>query len=84
MMAGSSATCQRCGKDVPEERLKELAYEQGENKERVREMVCPNCLDKAMNEADQVRGIAGQEKTAAAHVSGDGGDGERQGLDERT
>lgn len=78
------ANCERCGREVPDERLKELVYEQGENKDRAREMVCPNCLDEAMNSADRVRGVAGTEKAAAAHVSGEGGEGERESVGERT
>ena len=74
----SETTCERCGTAVPEGSIKELAYEKGEQKERVTELVCANCLDKAMNEADEVRGIGGQVKTAAAHVSGDSGEGDRK------
>lgn len=78
-----AASCDRCGRALPAGRLKELAYEQGDKKERVREMVCPNCLDQAMNDADRVRGIAGQEKAAAAHITGRGASGERTGPSER-
>ncbi len=83
-MADDLATCQRCGRELPAAQLKELVYEQGPDKERVTEMVCPNCLDKAMNEADEVRGVAGQHKQAAAHVKGEGGEGERESFSERT
>ncbi len=82
-MADDLATCQRCGRELPAAQLKELVYEQGPQAERVREMVCPTCLDQAMNQADEVRGVAGTEKQAAAHVSGDGGAGERQSMGER-
>ena len=73
-----TVTCERCGMAVEQDAIKELAYEKGEAKERVTELVCASCLDKAMNEADEVRGIGGQVKTAAAHVSGDSGEGERK------
>lgn len=74
----SETTCDRCGTAVPEESIKELAFEEGDEKTRVTELVCASCLDKAMNEADEVRGIGGQVKTAAAHISGEGGEAERK------
>ncbi len=75
------AVCARCGRDVEENLLKEVAWEDGA--EQKRELVCPNCLDELMNQADEVRGIAGQHKTAAAHLTGDSGEGERKSMEER-
>lgn len=68
-------TCNRCGKEFPREKLKEVMYEEG--KERVNKKLCPNCLDKVMNEASRVRGIAGKEKRAAVHLSGTEGSTDR-------
>ena len=64
-------TCDRCGNEFPRERLKEVMYE--EDKERVRKELCPNCLDQVMNQASEVRGVAGEEKRAAVHLSGTDG-----------
>lgn len=74
-------TCDRCGNDFPREKLKEVMYEEG--KERVRKELCPNCLDKVMNEASGVRGIAGEEKRAAVHLSGAEGSKDRGSLGTR-
>ena len=82
-MTHHTESCQRCGKEVPHEAIKELAYEKGPQAERVTELVCAECLDKAMNQADEVRGIAGSEKKAAAHLSGEGGAGERASFSDR-
>ena len=65
-MAEETFVCDHCGNQFPARQMKELAYEKGA--ERVTEHVCPSCLDKAMNESGEVRGIAGQDKTAAAHL----------------
>lgn len=82
-MSHHTDTCQRCGKEVPHDSIKELAYEEGPRAERKTELVCAECLDKAMNQADEVRGIAGTEKNAAAHISGGGGAGERESFSKR-
>jgi DNA-directed RNA polymerase subunit RPC12/RpoP len=78
------ATCERCGREVENDnQLKEVFYEEGERQERQKKMVCPNCLDEVMNQADKVQGVAGEEKRAAVHLSGDGGAGERESMGER-
>lgn len=82
-MTHHTHACDRCGKEVPHDAVKELAYEVGPKAERKTEMVCAECLDRAMNEADEVRGIAGTHKNAAAHLSGGGGASERQSPSKR-
>jgi hypothetical protein len=77
------AGCERCGRDVEENQLKEVFWEEGDQKERKQAMICPNCLDEVMNQADKVKGVAGEEKRAAAHIIGDGGAGERESMGER-
>lgn len=67
-------TCDRCGKEFPRERLKEVMYEEG--RQRVRKELCPSCLDQVMNQASEVRGVAGEEKRAAVHLSGAEGAGD--------
>jgi hypothetical protein len=74
-------TCDRCGNEFPRERLKEVMYEEG--KERVRKELCPTCLDQVMNQASEVRGVAGKEKRAAVHLSGTEGTGERESFGTR-
>lgn len=61
-----TTSCMRCGKELPRRRLKEVVHEEGRT--RVRQMVCPNCLDQIMNESSRVRGVVGTEKAAAAHI----------------
>jgi hypothetical protein len=62
-------------------KLKEIVFEQG--RERVQQMVCPNCLDQIMNESERVRGVVGTRKRAAAHLDAGTGLAERQSLGER-
>ena len=81
-MAEETFECDRCGREFPQRQMKEVFTEEG--KDRVRMQLCPSCLDEVMNEADQVRGVAGEEKRAAVHVSdGDGDTGERESFGER-
>ena len=80
-MSESAFTCDRCGRDWPERQMKEIMYEEG--RDRIKKTVCPECLDEIMNESDKVRGIVGDEKAAAAHISGKGGRGTRQSIGER-
>jgi len=47
--------------------MKEVMYE--EDRRRVTEQLCPSCLDAVMRESGQVRGIVGERKAAAAHVT---------------
>jgi DNA-directed RNA polymerase subunit RPC12/RpoP len=77
------ANCERCGREIDQNQLKEVFWEEGEQAERKKAMVCPNCLDEVMNQADKVKGVAGEEKKAAVRVEGDGGAGERQSMGER-
>lgn len=74
-------SCERCGRALPQRKLKEVVYEKG--RERIRMMVCPNCLDQIMNSSQRVRGVVGTQKRAAAHLDPGVGTGERQSLGER-
>ena len=60
-----------------------MFWEEGGDEDRKQAMVWPNCLDDVMNQADKVKGVAGEEKRAAAHIIGDGGAGERESIGER-
>lgn len=80
-MQDQISSCQRCGRELPQRRVKEVVYEEG--RERVRMMVCPNCLDQIMNDSQRVRGVVGSEKRAAAHLDRGPGASERQSLGER-
>ena len=75
------SSCERCGAELPTRRLKEIVYEQG--RLRLREMLCPSCLDKAMNESKRVRGVVGTAKAAAAHLDPGRGPAIHQSLGER-
>ena len=59
--------CERCGSAIPASRMKEVMYEQ--DRRRVTEQLCPSCLDAVMRESGQVRGIVGERKAAAVHVT---------------
>jgi len=59
--------CERCGTAVPVSRMKEVMYEQDHR--RVTRRLCPSCLDAVMSESGQVRGIVGETKAAAVHVT---------------
>jgi len=72
-----TTSCMRCGKELPRRRLKEVVHEEGRT--RVRQMVCPNCLDQIMNESSRVRGVVGTEKAAAGpHRPGTGDRGTQE------
>ena len=75
------SSCSRCGKDIPTRRLKEVVYEEG--RERIRQLVCPTCLDQLMNESSRVRGVVGTDKSAAAHLDRGPGTGEHQSMGDR-
>jgi hypothetical protein len=78
----STFTCERCGRDRPARQLKEVMYEEGHD--RVTKKVCPECLDEIMNQSEQVRGIAGEDKRAAVHVgAADAGGDERESFGTR-
>lgn len=74
-------SCERCGRELPKRKLKEIVYEEG--RERIQLMVCPNCLDQIMNQSERVRGVVGTQKRAAAHVKPGMDAAERQSLGER-
>jgi hypothetical protein len=59
--------CERCGTAVPVSRMKEVMYEQ--DRRRVTQQLCSSCLDVVMAGSDQVRGIVGERKAAAVHVT---------------
>jgi len=59
--------CERCGAAIPLSRMKEVMYEQ--DRQRVTRRLCASCLDAVMSESGQVRGIVGERKAAAVHVT---------------
>jgi len=61
--ATETFTCDRCGAELPWNRMKEVVEGPGSRLE-----LCPTCLDERMNEAAQVRGGEGDEKARAAYV----------------
>ena len=64
-------TCDNCGREFPREQLKEVVRsDDGQRKENL----CPECLDKKMNEAPEVYGIPGDQKRRAAYLSYEPGD----------
>jgi DNA-directed RNA polymerase subunit RPC12/RpoP len=58
--------CQRCGESFPQNRMKEVFV--WHERTRVREEVCPSCLDKALAEG-RAQGIVGRSKKAAVQVT---------------
>lgn len=74
-------SCMRCHRELTKRRLKEVVHEEGRT--RIRQMVCPNCLDQIMNKSQRVRGVVGTEKAAAAHIEQEPGAGKRQSFGER-
>ncbi len=56
-------TCDACANEFPIAQMKEV-FKEGGDKERL----CPEDLDKRMNEAERVKGGPGEEKAAAAYV----------------
>ncbi len=80
-MSEEVTSCERCGREMPTRKLKEVVFEEG--RERVRQMVCGNCLDQIMNDSKRVRGVVGTTKRAAAHIDSAPGGSERQSLGER-
>jgi uncharacterized protein CbrC (UPF0167 family) len=58
--------CDRCATVLPRSRLKEVMHE--EHRRRIKEKLCPSCLDAAMGDAFGFRGIVGDEKRAAIHL----------------
>ena len=65
-MSEATFTCDRCGKEQREAEKKEVFVNEGGSE--VKKVVCPQCLDEIMNQADEVVGVEGDEKKAAAAV----------------
>lgn len=65
-MSEATFTCERCGKEHRESEQKEVFVNEGGNE--VKKVVCPECLDEIMDQADEVVGVEGDEKRAAAAV----------------
>ena len=74
--------CSNCGNTFPLRQIKEVFWEEG--KKRLKQDLCPSCLDQRMNESNKVRGIVGDRKAAAIHVdSGSSRQHARESLGER-
>lgn len=58
-------TCDNCGREWPREQLKEV--KKGDSDDTWR--LCPECLDKKMDEASEVYGVEGDEKRRAAYLA---------------
>lgn len=65
-MSGATFTCERCRNEHREAEKKEVFVTEGGAE--VKKVVCPSCLDEIMNQADEVVGVEGDEKRAAAAV----------------
>lgn len=74
---GDTFTCDSCANEFPRNQLKEVFTEEGT--ERLKEQLCPSCLDRRMNESPVVKGVVGEEKTAAVRLT----DGEAEKAGER-
>lgn len=59
-------TCERCGNEHRDGEKKEVFVTEGGAE--AKKVVCPECLDEIMNRADEVVGVEGDEKRAAAAV----------------
>jgi hypothetical protein len=70
--------CQRCGQSLPQNRMKEVFVWHGRT--RVREEVCPTCLDRALAEGP-THGIVGHRKRAAVEVTPDVEGGVRKPIE---
>jgi hypothetical protein len=81
----STFKCDNCGNEFPLSQMKEVFTEEGTD--RTKQRLCPNCLDQRMNEADEVKGVAGEEKRAAVRLvdepGSSDGQGERESLGQR-
>ena len=76
-----TASCERCGKELAARSIKEIVYEEG--RERIRQMVCPACLDEVMRESAKVRGVVGTRKAAAIHIDRGAGPAVHQSFGSR-
>ena len=81
-MAEETFKCDRCGNEFPARQMKEAFRQEGT--ERVRMELCPTCLDETMNESDNVRGVAGEEKRAAVVLDSGSDDDARTSFGERS
>lgn len=80
-MSEATFTCERCGKEERESEKKEVFVTEGGDE--VKKVVCPECLDEIMNQADEVVGVEGDEKRAAAAVDDAAESTERDTFGER-
>jgi hypothetical protein len=64
-------TCDNCGREFPRDQLKEVV--RNDDGRETRERLCPECLDRKMNEAPEVYGIPGEEKRRAAYLGDESG-----------
>lgn len=62
----STFQCDNCGNEFPLAQMKEVFSEEGTD--RTKQRLCPNCLDQKMNEANEVKGVVGEEKRAAVRL----------------
>lgn len=65
-MTDATFTCDRCGREFPEDEKKEVFVDEGGTE--VKKTVDAECLDQILNQADEVVGVEGDEKRAAAAV----------------
>ena len=66
-LAVDTFVCSNCGNEFPLRQVKEVFWEEG--RRRLKQELCPACLDQRMNQTDEVRGIVGQKKAAAIHIN---------------
>jgi NAD-dependent SIR2 family protein deacetylase len=65
-------TCDNCGNTFPRDQLKEVVRD--DESGRVTQQLCPQCLDRRMNEAADVYGVEGEEKRRAAYLADEPGE----------
>ena len=80
-MADDTFKCDRCDQTFPTRQMKEAFRQEGTD--RMKMELCPTCLDEVMNEADAVRGVAGDEKRAAVVLDSGAEDEARTSFGER-
>jgi DNA-directed RNA polymerase subunit RPC12/RpoP len=61
--------CDNCGREFPTDQMKEV-FTEGSSDSPTR--LCPECLDRRMNQAEEVYGVEGEDKRRAAFVSDSG------------
>lgn len=67
-------TCDNCGREFPQDQMKEAFIGEGEGAGSKRQELCAECLDQKMNDAPEVYGVEGQEKRRAAYLAAGPGD----------